>query len=115
MTLYVLVGCFIHRVCLIISANSYGLQLTCRHMTEYNHCQLQLRISHQWFIMNTLLNTHLNFMGRAVLLDNPTSRVSYLGNIPRDNIFVYTYSYSCQYVYTDITEYVTRGLGYPIS
>ena len=39
------------------------------------------------------------FMGRAIQLHNPTSRVCYSGNIcsPNENIFVYTYSYTCQW------------------
>ena len=36
-------------------------------------CNYKLRISHQWFTRKTLLNTHLNFMGYAILLDNTTS------------------------------------------
>ena len=47
------------------------------------------------------MNTqHLNFMGRAMLLDNSTSWVPYSGNIrsPNENIFVCTYSHACQYI-----------------
>ena len=65
---------------------------------KHNHLQLQLRISRQWFTRMTLLNAqHLNFMGCAILLDNPTLRVSRIVKSPDENIFVYTYSYICKY------------------
>ena len=51
------------------------------------------------FTGRTLLNAHhLNSMGRAIPLDNPTSPVSKSSAVssPNDNIFVYIYSYSCQ-------------------
>ena len=47
--------------------------------------KLQLRILCQWFTRKTSLTTHhLNFMGRAILLDNPTSRVCLTKILPSD-------------------------------
>ena len=46
------------------------------YLIKHNHLQLQSRIPREWFSMETVLNTqHRNFTGRAILLDNTTSRM----------------------------------------
>ena len=68
-------------------------------VTKHNHLQLQSRILRRWFTVKFLLNIqHLNFTGRVILFDNPTSRVSKSSQIrwPNENIFAYTYSFTCQ-------------------
>ena len=65
------------------------------HLSEllkYIHLQLQLRISHQWFTRKTLLNTYLNFMGHAILLDQSLPKFD-----RQIKIYLYTPIPVCQY------------------